>query len=62
MNIPVGTLRQWLQKYRKFPNEPFVGSGNLRAQDQLDRDKDQEIADLKEEIAILKKAVHIFSK
>lgn len=62
MNIPVGTLRQWLRKYRKFPDEPFVGSGNLRTQDQLNKEKDQEIADLKEEIAILKKAMHIFSK
>ncbi|MBP1992500.1 transposase [Paenibacillus eucommiae] len=62
MNIPIGTLRQWMGKYRKFPDEPFVGSGHLRSQDQLNKEKDQEIADLKEEIAILKKAKHIFSK
>ncbi|MBP1990776.1 transposase [Paenibacillus eucommiae] len=62
MNIPIGTLRQWMGKYRKFPDEPFVGSGHLRSQDQLNKEKDQEIADLKEEIAILKKAMHIFSK
>lgn len=62
MNIPVSTLRQWMQKYRKFPDEPFVGSGNLRSQDLSIKEKDQEIADLKEEIEILKKAMHIFSK
>lgn len=62
LNIPAKTLHNWLGKYRKFPDEPFVGSGHLRSHDQLLKEKDQEILDLKEEIEILKKAMHIFSK
>jgi transposase len=29
MNIPVGTLNNWLLRYRQSPDEPFVGSGNF---------------------------------
>lgn len=62
LNIPAKTLHSWLGKYRKFPEEPFVGSGHLRSHEQLLKEKDKEIEDLKEEIEILKKAMHIFSK
>lgn len=62
LNIPVSTLNKWLGQYRQFPNEPFVGSGNLREQDQLLKDQERRIKDLEEENAILKKAMHIFSK
>jgi transposase len=62
LNIPAGTLKNWLGKYRKFPDEPFVGSGNLRSQDQTQKELEQRIQDLEEENAILKKAMHIFSK
>lgn len=62
LNIPVGTLKHWVGKYRQFPDEPFVGSGKVRQQDQLIQQLEQENQDLKEEIAILKKAMHIFSK
>ncbi|MCE3200585.1 transposase, partial [Paenibacillus sonchi] len=33
LNIPKGTLKDWMMKFRQFPNEPFVGSGKLRAQE-----------------------------
>ena len=62
LNIPVGTLRQWMVKYRQFPNEPFVGSGNLRSSDQKTKELEQKIKDLEEENEILKKAMHFFSK
>jgi transposase len=62
LNIPVKTLNQWMLQYRKFENEPFVGSGNLRDADRLLKEKDVQIKDLEEEIAILKKAMHFFSK
>lgn len=34
LNIPKGTLKNWMMTYRQFPNEPFVGSGKLRTQEQ----------------------------
>jgi transposase len=62
LNIPVGTLRQWLAQYRQFPDEPFVGSGNLRSTEQKLKEQEAYIKDLEEEIAILKKAMHFLSK
>jgi transposase len=62
LNIPVKTLGQWMLQYRKFENEPFIGSGNVREEDRLLKEKDAQIKDLEEEIAILKKAMHFFSK
>jgi transposase len=62
LNIPEGTLRQWLGKYRVLENEPVASGETIRQQTQLLQQQDREIADLKEEIAILKKAMHIFSK
>jgi transposase len=62
LNIPVGTLNNWMVKFRQFPDEPFVGSGNIREQDKRVMQLEQHVQDLEEELAILKKAVHIFSK
>ncbi|MGM0885293.1 MAG: transposase [Bacillota bacterium] len=62
LNIPAGTLHQWLAKYRKFENEPLVDRETIRQREQQLQEQEQEILDLKEEIAILKKAMHIFSK
>lgn len=62
LNIPAGTLNKWVSKYREFPNEPFVGSGNLRASDQELKEQASRIRDLEEENEILKKALHFFSK
>jgi transposase len=62
LNIPAGTLHQWLAKHRKFENEPLVDREALRQKDDRIEQQATEIEDLKEEIAILKKAMHIFSK
>ncbi|MFF2912878.1 transposase [Paenibacillus sp. NPDC057934] len=62
LNIPKGTLKNWMMKLRQFPDEPFVGSGKLRTQEQQIVNLEQKNKDLEEEIAILKKAMHIFSK
>jgi transposase len=51
-----------VNKYRQFPDEPFVGSGNLREQEQKFKDLENQIRELEEENAILKKAMHFFSK
>ncbi|WP_274318833.1 transposase [Paenibacillus qinlingensis] len=69
LNIPAGTLHQWVAKYRQFESESIATPERLRQLEQLlkekDRqlaDKDRLIADAQEELAIVKKAVHIFSK
>lgn len=62
LNIPKGTLKNWMMNLRQFPDEPFVGSGKLRTQEQQIADLEQKNKDLEEEVAILKKAMHIFSK
>lgn len=62
LNIPKGTLKNGMMTFRQFPDEPFVGSGKLRTQEQQIVDLEQKNKDLEEEIAILKKAMHIFSK
>lgn len=62
LNVSVRTLRGWINKYKKYPEEPFVGSGSLRSHDQIVKDLEKRNKDLEEELAILKKALHIFSK
>ncbi|MEK5239310.1 transposase [Paenibacillus sp. FSL L8-0470] len=62
LSIPVGTLRNWMGKYRKLEDEPAATGEMFREQGELVKQQEQEIRDLKEELAILKKAVHIFSK
>ncbi len=62
LNIPVKTLYQWVEKFRKFEDEPFVGSGNIRAEEKRVKELEAQVKDLEEEVAILKKAMHVFSK
>lgn len=62
LDIPVGTLRQWLGKYRTLENEPVANAETIRTQEKLLKQQEREIDELKEELAILKKAMHIFSK
>lgn len=68
LNIPAGTLHQWLGKYRSLEHEPTLDVNVLAAQEKImeqERElqaKTVEIEDLKEELEILKKAVHFFSK
>jgi len=69
LNIPAGTLHQWVAKYRQFENEPLASPERVRELEQLLKEKERElserdrkIVDIEEELAIVKKAVHIFSK
>jgi transposase len=62
MNIPTGTLKNWMRKYRSFENEPVANSEKLRQLEAQLRASEREKQDLQEELAILKKALHIFSK
>ncbi|PYI53734.1 transposase [Paenibacillus flagellatus] len=62
LNIPEGTLHEWMRLHRKFENEPVLTPEHLRDKDRQIERQAREIEDLQEEIAILKKAMHIFSK
>ncbi|CAH1227110.1 hypothetical protein PAECIP111893_05358 [Paenibacillus plantiphilus] len=62
LNIPEGTLQQWMTRHRKFENEPLLTPETLREKERKIESQAKEIAGLQEEIEILKKAMHIFSK
>lgn len=64
MQIPAGTLKNWMTKYRSFENEPVVAANaeKLREMEAKLKASEREKKDLEEELAILKKALHIFSK
>lgn len=64
MQIPAGTLKNWMTKYRSFENEPVVAASaeKLREMEAKLKASEREKKDLEEELAILKKALHIFSK
>lgn len=62
MNIPTGTLRQWVAQYREFESEPVASLDKLRQAEARMKEMERQLADRDEEIAILKKAMHIFSK
>lgn len=69
LNIPAGTIHQWIAKYRSFESESLASPEKVRQLELLLKEKERElgekerrIADVEEELAIVKKAVHIFSK
>lgn len=62
LNIPAGTLQNWMTKYRSFENEPLANPEKLRYLEERLKASEREKQELQEELAILKKALHIFSK
>lgn len=62
LNIPAGTLNQWMTKHRKFDNEPLVDRETIRQKDRQIEKQQRQIDEMQAEIEILKKARHIFSK
>lgn len=56
LGVKPTTMQGWVNKYRKSPNAPFIGSGHLSPQDEKFHKLEKEIRDLKEENDILKKA------
>ena len=62
LGVKATTMQGWVNKYRKSPNAPFVGSGHLTPEDEKLRKLEKEIRDLKEENDILKKAAAYFAK
>lgn len=62
LDIPMGTMRNWISGYRNGKEEAFIGSGNMHPDVKMKKDMEKRIKDLEEENAILKKAMHIFTK
>lgn len=62
LDIPIGTIRNWVDSYKKKKKQTFVGSGNIPSEQKPYKDLEKENLDLKQELEILKKALHIFSK
>ncbi len=61
LGIPSSTLHGWIKATQQDPHQPFIGSGQLRPEDQAARDLQKRLRDLEEENAILKKAMRIFA-
>jgi len=62
LGVKPTTMHGWVNKYRKSPGAPFIGSGNLSPEDEKLRKLERENRDLKEENEILKKAAAYFAK
>ncbi|NMP25218.1 transposase [Sulfobacillus sp. DSM 109850] len=61
LGIPSSTLHGWIKATQERPDEPFIGSGQLRPEDHAARELQKRLRDLEEENAILKKAMRIFA-
>ncbi|KPU46218.1 transposase [Oxobacter pfennigii] len=62
LGVKPTTMQGWVNKYRKSPESPFPGSGNLSPDDEKLRKLEREVRELKEENEILKKAAAYFAK
>ena len=62
LGIPVGTLYNWIESYKKHRVDPFPGKGKLHAEDEELHRMRRRISDLEEENEILKKATAIFAQ
>ena len=60
LGVSKHTMYSWLKEHRDHQGDAFVGSGNLRPEDKMQKDYEKRIRDLEEENAILKKAAAIF--
>ncbi|MBU3228915.1 transposase [Clostridium algidicarnis] len=56
------TMQGWVNKYRKYPKDPFIGSGHLSPEDEKNYKLEKENRDLKQENDILKKAAAYFAR
>lgn len=62
LDIAEQTLHNWIVNIIQDKEASFVGSGNLKPEDQVNRDLQKRLRDIEEENAILKKAMDIFEK
>ena len=62
LGVKPTTMQGWVNKYKKSPEAPFPGSGNLSPEDDKVRKLEKELRELREENEILKKAAAYFAK
>ncbi|MEI4803618.1 transposase [Bacillus sp. NPDC077411] len=62
LDIANQTLSNWVKKYHEEQEAGFVGSENLKPEDQAMHELQKRLQDLEEENVILKKAMGIFAK
>ncbi|PEN94827.1 transposase [Bacillus cereus] len=62
LGISYKTLHRWCNEYKQSKGSGFVGSGNIKPENQDLLALKQRNRELEEELAILKKALGIFSK
>ena len=62
IGVNVNSLYPWKTRYQKHPEQPFVGSGKLRDDDNELRKLRQQVKDLQQENEFLKKASAFFAK
>ena len=62
IGVNVNSLYTWKARYLKHPEQPFVGSGKLRDDDNELRKLRQQVKDLQQENEFLKKASAFFAK
>ena len=55
LGVPSSTLHGWIKATQEQPDRPFIGSGQLRPEDQAARELQKRLRDLEEENAILKR-------
>jgi transposase len=60
LNIPYGTLKQWMGKYQSSDHESVADIERVRELERQLKEKDRQIADAEEELAILKMAARHF--
>ncbi|WP_234340274.1 transposase [Gorillibacterium timonense] len=66
LNIPRGTLHQWMGQYRELKYEPAASGDRVREMEAKVREmnrqlqeKEQKLADVEEELAIVKSSAHL---
>jgi len=62
LGVKPTTMQGWVNKHRKSPKAPFIGSGHLSPEDEKFHRLEKENRDLKEENDILKKAAAYFAR
>ncbi len=62
LGVKPTTMQGWVNKYKKSPESPFPGSGNLSPEDEKLKKLERELRELREENEILKKAAAYFAK
>ena len=60
--ISDNTIYTWVSRYRQNSEKPFVGSGNIKTEDEVVKKLQRENRELREENEILKKAAAYFAK